>query len=306
MIRYRKLGYVALNVSNIEKSKEFYTKMVGLESVSAKENEPVFLRCTSDHHNVILYQTDREPGLKRIGFELESDEQIEIAFKHFQEHGLEPYYIDESEQNLLKQTKTFRFTEPYSGATLEFYNDQYHLPHEFKNEITKFETLSHVVIKVPEYEKAVKFYREVMNFKVSDMVGNGITFMRCFPNPYHHSVAVANGTKPQLHHVAFKVVDINDIGIGRMRIANNDVPIVHGPGRHLPSGSIFLYFLDPDNLTLEFTMGMEAFPEEDPRKPRYLQPHIESIDIWGTVPDPRKAAFGSVENLKEINSVVKN
>src|SRR4051794_18114503 len=95
MIRYRKLGYVALNVSDINQSKAFYKDMVGLDCVSDKENEPVFFRCSRDHHNMVLYQTDGEPGLKRIGFEMESEEQLELAFKHFQEHGLDPYYIDE-------------------------------------------------------------------------------------------------------------------------------------------------------------------------------------------------------------------
>ncbi len=36
-----------------------------------------------------------------------------------------------------------------------------------------------------------------------------------------------------------------------------------GPGRHPPSESVFLYFLDPDGLTLEYSFGMEEFPERE-------------------------------------------
>ena len=71
----------------------------------------------------------------------------------------------------------------------------------------------------------------------------------------------------------------------------------HGPGRHLPSGSMFLYYLDPDGLTIEYTFGMEEFPELEPRQPRVLPPVPESNDIWASRLDPRKASVGAIEQL---------
>ena len=55
MFRYKKLGYVALNVSDIEKSTEFYDKMVGLQLVEKNDKRSSFFRCSNDHHNIILY-----------------------------------------------------------------------------------------------------------------------------------------------------------------------------------------------------------------------------------------------------------
>jgi 2,3-dihydroxy-p-cumate/2,3-dihydroxybenzoate 3,4-dioxygenase len=72
------------------------------------------------------------------------------------------------------------------------------------------------------------------------------------------------------------------------------VPVVFGPGRHIASSSVFLYFLDPDGLTLEYSFGMEEFPEVDPRAPRTLPPVPESIDSWGAVRDPRMTAIGEI------------
>lgn len=301
VIRYRKLGYVAFNVSDIEQSKGFYTRMVGLQEVQHREDGPVFLRCSRDHHNVMLYQTDGEPGLKRVGFEMEDDEQLELAFEHFTKAGLDPWEVDRSEQKSLKQGKTFRFSEPYTGVTFEFYSDMTQVPYDYDDRVTKIKQLGHVVVKVPEFDKALKFFQEVMNFRVSDIIDSGIVWMRCFPNPYHHSFAIAKANARGYHHTAFMVKDLNDIGIARNRMFQNNIPIVHGPGRHLPSGSVFLYFLDPDDLTIEYSLGMEEFPEENPRKPRLLQPSVDTIDIWGSKPDPRKAAYGSVEVLKKMD-----
>jgi 2,3-dihydroxy-p-cumate/2,3-dihydroxybenzoate 3,4-dioxygenase len=50
------------------------------------------------------------------------------------------------------------------------------------------------------------------------------------------------------------------------RMKKKQVPIVFGPGRHPPSGSVFLYFLEPDGMTLEYSFGMEEFPEREPTR----------------------------------------
>jgi 2,3-dihydroxy-p-cumate/2,3-dihydroxybenzoate 3,4-dioxygenase len=92
---------------------------------------------------------------------------------------------------------------------------------------------------------------------------------------------------------------MDDIGCALTRVKRHDVPVVYGPGRHPPSGSIFLYFLDPDGMTLEYSYGMEEFPEERPRKARVLEARPESLDYWGNVPDPRFASAGRFEPAAE-------
>jgi 2,3-dihydroxy-p-cumate/2,3-dihydroxybenzoate 3,4-dioxygenase len=63
----------------------------------------------------------------------------------------------------------------------------------------------------------------------------------------------------------------------------------------MPSGSIFLYFLDPDGMTVEYSFGMEEFPEEGAREPRMLEPRPEALDTWGSVPKPAFAKVGPIE-----------
>ncbi len=74
--------------------------------------------------------------------------------------------------------------------------------------------------------------------------------------------------------------------------------MVFGPGRHLPSTSVFLYFLDPDGLTLEYSFGMEQFPELGPRAPRRLEPTPLNVDSWGSYRDPRTTAIGEIAPYK--------
>ena len=52
--RYKKLGYVALNVTDMERSVAFYRDMVGLQLNEQVEQGPAFFSCSADHHNVVL------------------------------------------------------------------------------------------------------------------------------------------------------------------------------------------------------------------------------------------------------------
>ena len=90
------------------------------------------------------------------------------------------------------------------------------------------------------------------------------------------------------------VDEIDDIGRALTRFKQNEVPVVFGPGRHPASESIFLYFLDPDGITWEYTLGMEEFPEVNPREARNLKPGPDSMDAWGNVMDERMGKVGRV------------
>jgi len=297
MFRYKKIGYVALNVSDIEKSTEFYEKVVGLQFVETNENGLSFFRCSNDHHNVVLYPAS-ESGIKRVGFQMENDKQLEIAYNEFVKNGLEPKEVSDQERKELKQGRTFRIVEPNTGLVLEFYSKMMHMIKDFVPTHTKIQRLGHVVLNVVDVDSTLKFFTEKLNFIVSDHLGDN-AWMRCFPNPYHHSFALISNKETKLHHVNFMVENIDDIGIARNRILNGDVPIAFGPGRHEPSESIFFYFLDPDGMTLEYSFGMEEFPEEAARDARLLEPSPWTLDRWGGKPSPEFASKGKIESKKD-------
>lgn len=294
MFRYKKLGYVALDVTDVERSADHYEKMVGLEVVERTPNGPVFLRCSQDHHNLILYPAE-EPGLKRVGWEVENPEQLELAFEHFTKAGLRPQEISKEEREQLGQGDSFRIQDPVVGVTFEFYSEIKQLAVPYRPTVTKIARLGHVVLNVREYEQMLKFLTEVMNFRVSDYIDHVFAFMRCFPNPYHHSFGIGKSERDNLQHINFMTTDIDDIGSAYQRMLKNNVPVVFGPGRHFPSTSIFLYFLDPDGMTVEFSFGMEEFPETNPRKPRLLDRSLEVLDTWGGRPDQRMGAVGKIK-----------
>lgn len=293
--RYRRLGYVALNVTDLARSTAFYRDLVGL-AVSDSSAAHTALRCSQDHHNVMLYPAGK-PGLKRVGFELESQHDLDTARHYIRDLGLPVEDIGTAELKDLRTVAGFRFRLPGSGLCLEYFVQMMQLAQPFVPKVTKIERLGHIVINVANFDLAMHWFTDKLGFKVSDFVPGFAAFLRAFPNPLHHSFAVLTGVDDHLNHVNFMVKDIDDVGSAMNRMKKNEVEIVFGPGRHQPSESIFLYFLDPDRMTVEYSFGMETFPEQNAREARLLEPVPGTLDTWGSVPTP---AFGKVGEIEQV------
>lgn len=290
---YQRLGYVALNVTDVARSVAFYRDLVGLDVTEATDDFAA-LRCSQDHHNVLLCKA-AAPGLKRIAFELESEAELAKARKHVEGLGLAVEEVAASERQQLRLGTAFRFREPNSGLCLEFFASMMHMAKPFANRVAQIERLGHVVVNVSRFDAVLKFFVDSLGFRVSDHVPGFAAFLRCFPNPLHHSLAILASDENKLHHVNFMVRNIDDVGKALHRMRRSQVDIVFGPGRHQPSGSIFLYFLEPDRMTLEYSFGMEKFPAAGAREPRMLEPVPETLDQWGSVPAPEFAKVGRFE-----------
>src|SRR5258706_6822436 len=293
--RYRKPGYVALNVTDVDKSVRFYRDLVGLQLEEQLGRDVAFLRCSDDHHNLVPYPAS-VPGIKRLAFRTEAPGDPEQARQFPERPGWVVREVPEAQTRQLKQGETLRFRVPDHALTLELYARMDCGAGDYIPTVAKIQRLGHVVMRCKNRDALLQTLTEKLNFRVSDHFGDQVAFLRCFPNPYHHSFGVSRSDEDGLHHVNFMVTDVDDIGRALNRMRNNGVEIVYGPGRHDISNSIFLYYLDPDRLTIEYSFGMEEFPEEAPRPARRLPLRPEILDSWGGLPAANFGKAGSVES----------
>jgi 2,3-dihydroxy-p-cumate/2,3-dihydroxybenzoate 3,4-dioxygenase len=295
-IRYAQLGYVALNVTDIARSARFYEDIVGLTPVGGVKNGQALFRCSGKHHDLMLNEA-RRPGLKRIGWEMESPAALGAALAHFTSLGLDPQAAPREDCAAMGiSDDAFRLREPNSGGVFEFYASMVPAPAPFSATLAKIQRLGHVVIGVPDLAAADRFFLGEMNFRASDRIDGAVTFLRCFPNPFHHSLGISRATESHLGHINFMVTEVDDIGKAIYRMKRNNVPVTFGPGRHPPSDSMFFYFADPDGMWVEYSFGMEEFPEAGAREPRLMPMGLQSIDYWGSAPDPAHPQVGEIES----------
>jgi len=292
-IRYKRLGYVVLNVTDVARSQRFYEDTVGLAKVGASANGDVYLRCSDRHHDLVLARSDR-PGVRRIGWQMESADALAALRESFAAAGIACTDVPVEEARELHTDGGFRAVEPSTGAQHEFYCRMDFADSPFEPTHTRIACLGHIVLGTPQLAASEDFYYNIMNFRQSDRIDDAVVHLRCFPNPLHHTFGLGATKTPTMNHLTFNVSHIDDIGRAAPRMEAAGVPVVYGPGRHPQSGSVFFYFLDPDGLTIEYSLGMEEFPEDNPREPRRFPLEGGSFDYWDGKPKPGFTEVGAI------------
>lgn len=289
--RYRRLGYLVLNVSDIERSTHFATDVFGMDQSGETEDGGRFFRVGPGNHDIILQPAD-SPAFVRSAWELETEADLDRAFAHYTKLGLSPVWVADKECAGLKLERAFRVVEPILKTTWEYYSRMSYTSVPRKNRLTNFQGGKHYGLVVPDCKAITDYMIANMGFLVSDYLeGWFASLLRAFPNSNHHSFAPLQfpAPRPAFQHVAFMVDEIDDIGKLFNRVKQYDVKIQFGIGRHPTSGSIHLYIYDPDYFVWEYTLGMEQFPEAGAREPRRMSAAPENLDLWSAVPDREHA-----------------
>ena len=126
MVKARKLGHVVMNVSDLEASLAFYTKVTGAEIVSDLRPQKIaFLSLGEQHHDIALVQhaTEAAPdssrsGLFHMAWQLNDFSELQAAYKELTEAGIE---IEPIQHNI---TNSLYMRDP-DGNLVELYCDRW-------------------------------------------------------------------------------------------------------------------------------------------------------------------------------------
>jgi len=281
MLRYRQLCGVTLGVTDLERARAFYARLPGLEA--APDDAPGCVRFhVGDDSATLELAAGGRPGLRRFGFQMESAAALAELRRVLARARIACTDIGTG----------LRIREPHTGAQVDF-----QLAPSANGAPTRgaIEGFGHVVVRTPDYREAASFWRDVLGFRLSDEIEDRISLLRCFPNPQHHSLGIARGERRMFHHLNFRVREGTDLDAIARDFAAAGVRIASGPGIHAPSGSSFLYFYDPDGLTLELAILAERFVEGRERAPRVLPDRPESFAVGNVRRDPAMYTVGEIE-----------
>ena len=125
MIQARKLGHIVLSVRDAGKSKDFYTRTLGLKVAHEDlQRGAVFLSFGKEHHDLALFQLATgeaphatQPGLHHMAWQLGSFEELQAAYKELKTMGVP---VEATiEHNV---TRSVYFPDP-DGNRVELYCD---------------------------------------------------------------------------------------------------------------------------------------------------------------------------------------
>ncbi len=125
MVTALKLGHLVLSVRDCVRSRDFYTRNLGLKISSEKpERGQVFLTIGDEHHVLALFQratldppSPDQPGIRHIAFQLDNFEQVRAAYDQLKAAGVP--IENESEDGI---TRSFYVRDPDNNCVELFCN----------------------------------------------------------------------------------------------------------------------------------------------------------------------------------------
>ena len=278
------LRHVDLAVPDYQTQLDFYTKAWGLTAEHSDSGLTFLAAEGSPEQYVVRLRKDADKRIDLLAFGAEDAADVDTLAGRLAEAGVR-LISEPGELQTPGGGYGFRFFDN-EGRTVEISADVAVRQHRAIEEGESIPVrLSHVVINSADPEGTRAFYEKHLGFALSDTlvhprIGNMMHFMRI--NAWHHSLAIARGPHPSLHHASFEMRGIDEYMRGTGRLLRAGVEKIWGPGRHLAGNNTFSYFLDPSGNTMEYTTELEILDEDTwhPHMYDFSQPEVS--DQWGT------------------------
>jgi 3,4-dihydroxy-9,10-secoandrosta-1,3,5(10)-triene-9,17-dione 4,5-dioxygenase len=156
--------------------------------------------------------------------------------------------------------------------------------------VTGEQGLGHVVLSTHDDEASLRFYRDVLGFRLRDsmrlppqLVGRPadgppawLRFFGC--NPRHHSLAFLPMPTPSgIVHLMVEVGHTDDVGLALDRALRRKVPMSATLGRHVNDLMLSFYMKTPGGFDVEF--GTEGRQVHDDA--RWVARESTAVSLWG-------------------------
>lgn len=258
------LGYLVLDVSEINAWRDLAAHIMGAEERSDDDTDLVRLRFDEHHHRITL-RPAKADSVAAIGWEVPSLGELESVRRKVTAQG---FSITEATREDLADRKVealFGFRD-MDGFPLEIYYGPWtdDVPFRPSRPMSGFNCgslgLGHVVLVAKDRDKAARFYQEVLGFSVTDYIALDeldAIFLHC--NPRHHSVALINecyGMKSgEMNHFMLETRALEDVGRAYDNVRSRELPLVLSLGQHTNDRMTSFYMKTPSGFSMEYGWG---------------------------------------------------
>ena len=256
MIKTSRIGYATFETPDLERQIDYYTNIFGL-SLTDREPNRAFLSSPLGQQAVVLEKGDHA-HCKKIAFEAVPargdlaalEKALSVAgIKSARKSGATPAV-----------SEVLTFSDP-KGTEIEIYTSSTLAPVDTTPKGISLVKLGHLAFNVADIQTNVKFYCEVLGFRVSDWREDFFAFLRCGPD--HHTVNFAShGPHQKMHHIAFEVKDWAEMQRACDFLGRNNYHLVWGPGRHIIGHNVFIYHRNPDGQIMELYCELDQMKDE--------------------------------------------
>lgn len=276
MSKVNEIRYVGYGVQDFATERAFYADDWGLVEVNATDDTAWFKTQGHDEHHVVRLHQSPSNCVEVIALAADSAADVDALHGKVSDAGCQIIH-EPRELTAPGGGYGFRFFSP-EGLPFEISSDVKRLD---KREMERWEgvpvKISHIVLHSPNHHEMVKFFTDVLGFRVSDWLGDFMCFLRC--NEAHHRIAILPGP-PCLNHVAYDMLTVDDMMRGASRLKKRGTDMRWGPGRHTAGNNTFSYFTTPNGFAVEYTSELDEV-DFDTHEDKVHEPGPQVMDQWG-------------------------
>src|SRR3984885_4771029 len=276
MLQIKRAGHSTLTTPDIERMVDYFTRIVGLTLV-AREKDRAILATKSGLEAIVLERGGAVEA-PRLSFQIAPDSDAGEVASRLQKAGIKSERRTDITPGI---GEAVAFADP-KGTTIEIFSD-----FRFAASDNTFAGImplkfGHIAYQCPDVQGIVKFYCDMLGFRISDWRGDFFAFLRCSRD--HHTVNFLRDPKTAIHHIAFEVRDWSEIKRASDILAKSNIKLEWGPLRHIIGHNIAIYHKNPDGVTIEFFCELDQMHDEElgffePRP--WHQDRPQRPKVWG-------------------------
>ncbi|WP_120006574.1 VOC family protein [Nesterenkonia muleiensis] len=248
------IGYICIHSSNIEQSLGHARDILGLVETDRTGNA-VFLSSRAKRHHELVYIDAQRDAVGQVGLIAAGPTGLREARRRVQDAGYPiltdlPLHPGVEDGFSFAGPEGFIF-EIYIGPQKSDVVPAGHAPDRF----------GHVNLHPKNVEAMRHFFVDVLDFRVSDIIGDDFAyFLRC--NTEHHGIALIRGAG-WLHHHAWQVQSIAELGKVADRLCDHGMRLLMGPVRHGAGHNMAAYYVEPSGAVVELYTDLEHIYDDE-------------------------------------------
>ena len=252
------LGYVGIGASDLTDWTDFATNWLGMQMVERGNACRAFRM--DDRKQRLVVDRSLADGERYFGFEVADRAALDGLAARLEAAGVavrrEPTAL--ADQRCVREL--ISFADP-GGNRLEAFCDAAIADGPFRpgRAISGFRTgplgMGHAVFHVKNIDDLFGFYHDVLGFGVSDYILTPFRAYFMHVNSRHHTVALIETGKQDLHHLMVELFSLDDVGQGYDIALGEPGRIATTLGRH-PNDTVTSFYLrSPSGFMLEYGWG---------------------------------------------------
>ncbi|MGJ5130014.1 VOC family protein [Bradyrhizobium oligotrophicum] len=274
------LGYIGIKSSQAEQWGRMATELLGMQRVDRAASVQAYRM--DDRKQRLIVDGSGDGGLAVMGWEVGDAAALARLASRLDDNGVKVARGSQALADERHVSELICFQDP-AGNTIEVFWGAAVASDPFRpgRPISGFRTgplgMGHVVLNVEDVEPLLRFYRDLLGFKVSDF---GLTPYKLYffhVNGRHHSFAMVGSGRRTLHHFMVELGSLDDVGQGYDLAQLDEGRVAYTLGRHTNDHMASFYVNTPSGFFIEYGWGGRVID------PATWQPHetFDGPSLWG-------------------------